>query len=279
MNIVEQEYALEPLTKLRTHPKNANQGDQAALEDSVDANGFYGAVIAQRSTGYVVAGNHRLRLALERNATHLPVIWADIDDSTALRIVAVDNRVTRRGMDDPLALAELLEEITRETDSLAGTGYTDTDLQSLLDDLTRNANPTGLTDPEHIPERAPTRATLGSLWQLGPHRVMCGDSTNAEHVTTLLSGAKAALLHADPPYGMGKESEGVLTTTSELPSSTRSNSPGGTRGDHTSPTTPACTSGATPRTSGDSGTPQASTNSSRCSSATNSSGTKATPKA
>jgi len=50
---------------------------------------------------------------------------------------------------------------------------------------------------------------MGDIWLLGSHRVMCGDSTNMQHVAKLTDNKKAVLMHADPPYGMGKEKDGV----------------------------------------------------------------------
>ena len=68
----------------------------------------------------------------------------------------------------------------------------------------------GLTDPDEIPEVPKVAITKpGDIWLLGKHRVMAGDSTKAADVEQLMDGVKAALLHADPPYGMGKEKDGV----------------------------------------------------------------------
>ena len=50
----------------------------------------------------------------------------------------------------------------------------------------------------------------GDVWKLDGHRVMCGDSTSADDVARLMDGEEAELLHADPPYGMGKQKDGVL---------------------------------------------------------------------
>ena len=50
----------------------------------------------------------------------------------------------------------------------------------------------------------------GDVWQLGDHRLMCGDSTKKEDIEILMNGMKAILLHADPPYGMGKEKDGIV---------------------------------------------------------------------
>ena len=70
---------------------------------------------------------------------------------------------------------------------------------------------TGLTDEDDVPEVPEEPITKpGDLWILGEHRVLCGDSTKAQDVALLMAGEKAVLLHADPPYGMGKEKDGVL---------------------------------------------------------------------
>jgi DNA modification methylase len=65
-------------------------------------------------------------------------------------------------------------------------------------------------DVDEIPEDVPAISKLGDVWLCGEHRVMCGDSTDAKNVAKLMNGKTAQLLHADPPYGMGKEKEGVL---------------------------------------------------------------------
>lgn len=61
-------------------------------------------------------------------------------------------------------------------------------------------------EDEYITERC----QRGDVWQLGEHRLMCGDSTNADDVAKLMGGAMADVVFTDPPYGMKKESEGVL---------------------------------------------------------------------
>jgi DNA modification methylase len=49
----------------------------------------------------------------------------------------------------------------------------------------------------------------GQLWQLGEHRLICGDCTDPVQVARVMGGERAALCHADPPYGMGKEKDGI----------------------------------------------------------------------
>ena len=55
-----------------------------------------------------------------------------------------------------------------------------------------------------------SRVKLGEIWQLGRHRLAAGDSTVEKNVRALLGDDKAVLIHGDPPYGMGKEKDGVL---------------------------------------------------------------------
>jgi DNA modification methylase len=62
---------------------------------------------------------------------------------------------------------------------------------------------------DEIPEQVEPKSKLGDVWQLGKHRVMCGDSTSVDDVAKLMRGDVANLIHADPPYGMGKEKDGV----------------------------------------------------------------------
>jgi hypothetical protein len=62
---ISQEYAIVPVDSLETHPRNVNQGDIGAIYESIGANGFYGAIVAQKSTGRILAGNHRYQAAVQ----------------------------------------------------------------------------------------------------------------------------------------------------------------------------------------------------------------------
>ena len=62
---------------------------------------------------------------------------------------------------------------------------------------------------DDIPEKAPSLTVRGDLYELGGHRLFCGDSTLIDDVEKLMDGAKAVLAHNDPPYGMKKEKDGI----------------------------------------------------------------------
>lgn len=132
MKNVQQEYEeAVPVALLQEHPDNPRRGNDDALRSSVDALGFYGAVVVQRSTNRVLAGNTRLRVARAESAQTIPVVWVDVDDVTAKKILLADNRVSDYAFYDNAALLELLVDVNTTAD-LLGTGYHADDLNALL---------------------------------------------------------------------------------------------------------------------------------------------------
>lgn len=130
--VLSSDYAMVPVDKLSAHPRNPRRGDVAAIAESIAHNGFFGAVVAQRSTGHVLAGNHRLQAAVEAGATEVPVIWLDVDDATALRILLVDNRTADQSVYDETVLIEQLRRLKATDVGLAGSGFSDRELNRLL---------------------------------------------------------------------------------------------------------------------------------------------------
>ena len=130
--IVNADHEMVGVDDLTTHPGNPRRGDLAAVKASIEVNGFYGTIVAQRSSGYVLAGNHRLMAARELGMEHVPVVWVDCDDTRARAILAADNRTSELGGFDSEALAQLLEGLRIE-DALVGTGYSDDDISALIE--------------------------------------------------------------------------------------------------------------------------------------------------
>ncbi|OLE54183.1 MAG: hypothetical protein AUG51_09330 [Acidobacteria bacterium 13_1_20CM_3_53_8] len=124
-----------PIGRPKYHPKNPRQGDVGAICESLDANGFYGAILVQKSSELIIAGEHRHKSMKAKGARKIPVLVIDVDDEKALDIMLADNATADQADYDRARLPELLAEIHERRGSLEGTGFTSERLQELLDDL------------------------------------------------------------------------------------------------------------------------------------------------
>lgn len=163
--IAKQEYELVPIAAIQPHPRNVNVGNVAAIVESIRANQFFGACLVQRSSGNILAGKHRWLAAQECGLEVIPVIWAEVDDKTALRMVLADNRTCRMGQDDPLKLSELLQEILSDAGSLEGTGFSSEDLDALIAEIGNDILGGAEEEP---PKLKPETLKSASLADLAP---------------------------------------------------------------------------------------------------------------
>lgn len=131
---------------LIVHPRNPRTGDLSSIIQSIEHNGWYGTIVAQRSTNYVLAGNHRLMAAQSVGLTSVPVYWVDVDDATAQRILIADNRINDLATYDDNALRELLTDMAANN-NIDGTGWVVADIEKLLGDLEDEWRPDTDTDP------------------------------------------------------------------------------------------------------------------------------------
>lgn len=126
--------ALAPLMvdidTVHQHPDNYNNGDEEAIRESVEVNGLYRPVYAQQTTGHLVAGNHVWAVCKEFGAEKIPVVYLDIDDATAYRIMVGDNWIASLARPDHAGLLTILDRI-QATDGLYGTGVKETDLDAI----------------------------------------------------------------------------------------------------------------------------------------------------
>ena len=123
------------IDSIKPHPENPRKGDVDSIAESIEANGFYGHIVVQKSSGHIVAGSHRWQAAKKVGMSEVPVTWVDVDDDHAKRIMLADNRNNELGGYDNDALASLLQSLVVEQDwtGLVGTGFTAEDLQDILE--------------------------------------------------------------------------------------------------------------------------------------------------
>lgn len=124
-----------PLDVLETYPDNPRIGDIPAIAESLKENLQFQALVVQRSTGYVLAGNHTFEAARLLGWEEIDVVYVDVDDVAALKIVLAANRTADLGTYNVDLLVELLAELREGDDGLLdGTGYTNEDVDELIAD-------------------------------------------------------------------------------------------------------------------------------------------------
>jgi len=145
----------------------------------------------------VLGGNMRLKACKEAGLKEIPIIKASELNEEQQRAFIIKDNVGFGEWDwDALANewdAEQLEEWGLDVPNFEGV-----ELDAVEDDFDA---------PEGGIE---TDIVIGDLFEIGEHRLLCGDSTDSDSVAKLMNGKKADVAHNDPPYGMKKENEGVL---------------------------------------------------------------------
>ena len=151
MNVIDQTYdEAIPVRDLAEHPDNPRRGRDAAVSESIKANGFFGAILVQKSSGLIIAGNTRWRAANEAGNETIPGFWVDCDDEAAKRILLADNRVSDLADYDERAVMDLLLELSEAEDGLAGTGYDETAM-ALLSAALEDVEVPEMDAPESFP--------------------------------------------------------------------------------------------------------------------------------
>ncbi len=197
-----------PVTQLRPHPRNYRRHPAAqirVLGESLRRFGQRKPVRAWRGpdgVALLLAGHGVWEAACAIGAEFIDVWWCDGSEEDALHLLVADNETRRLGAIDNDQLAELLTELQAAGD-LSITGWADGDLAKLLATIASDAArlPGDDNDP---PALAPViHSGPGVVYELGPHRLVCGDSEDPA-VWAMLFGddAQIDVIWTDPPYGV-----------------------------------------------------------------------------
>lgn len=208
---------LKPLTctdDLESDPHNANRGTtrgRTLLKESLESYGAGRSILTDRH-GRVIAGNKTMEVARDLG---LPIQTVDSDgrqlivvrrtdlelssDPRAKHLALADNRVGELDLDwDP----EMLQHLKKEgVDVLLF--WTAEEFEQLLGEGTHP----GAAHEDEVVAPPETDISRGDLFQLGQHRLLCGDATSREDVARLLDGETPLLLVTDPPYGVNYDPE------------------------------------------------------------------------
>ncbi len=160
------------------------------IASSIREFGFLNPVLIDAQKN-VIAGHGRIMAAKKLGMTEVPCVYVEgLTDAQRKAYILADNRLAEMADWD-------MDLVRGELEELQELGF-DTELTGFDIDLEEEPEVT----EDEIPEEVESRAKDGDIWELGEHRVICGDSTDPEVLEKLMDGAKADLLLTDPPYNV-----------------------------------------------------------------------------
>ena len=198
------------LTQDKRNPNKSNERGAEMIAESLTRLKTGRSIVVDRH-GVVIGGNQTLKAYQALGKDDVDII--ESDGSRLIVVKRTDLDLAEGGIARELSLADnrtseisyevdptILEELTKAGDLDLSWMYSDDELATIL---AANAPAQLLTDEDEVPEPpAKPVSKRGDIWLCGKHRVMCGDSTNAEDVAKLMDGAKADMVFTDPPYGV-----------------------------------------------------------------------------
>jgi site-specific DNA-methyltransferase (adenine-specific) len=188
----------------RTH----SDAQVAQIAASIKEFGWTNPILVDGDNG-IIAGHGRLMAARKLGYKEVPTIeLADLTETQKRAYIIADNRLAlNAGWDNEMLTIEL-NDLLADGFALELLGFDPKELNALLEPEVVQ----GLTDEDAVPDVPEEPKTkLGDIYQLGNHRLMCGDSTSVEAVVELTGGAGVDMLLTDPPYNVAYEGGTGLT--------------------------------------------------------------------
>lgn len=203
--------------ELKPYGKNARTHSEAQIKQiiaSIEEYGFTNPILIDEND-IIIAGHGRVIASKKMGLEEVPTITLrGLTDTQKRAYVIADNKMALNAGWDEKMLLEELKDILDDGFDLKLTGFDGDELEQLLkEDMELEAKE---DDFEPIPPIEP-KAKLGDIYQLGMHRLMCGDSTKEEDVAKLMDNNLADLVVTDPPYNVNvKNSKGMRIENDNL---------------------------------------------------------------
>ena len=189
-----------PLKELTPYTRNSRTHSEEQITQVVASIVEYGWTnpVLIDDSGMIIAGHGRTMAAARLKMTEVPCIrLSNLSENQKRAYIIADNQIALNAGWDEALLHEELEALKIEEYDLQLLGFSDAELDDLLTDTEEEVVELPIPEPPVNPT-----TKLGEIYQLGNHRLMCGDSTSIEAVDRLMDGQKADLMHTDPPYNV-----------------------------------------------------------------------------
>lgn len=183
------------LKDIKPYGKNPRKNDQSVdkVANSIKEFGFKVPIVIDKNN-VIVCGHTRYKAAKKLGLSVVPCVVADdLKEEQIKAYRLADNKVGEDSLWDMDLLGSELD------------GIFDIDMSDFGFDLSEDEEEETEVIEDEVPEEVEPVAKMGDIWQLGRHRLMCGDSTNKATVEMLMDGKKADMVFTDPPYGVDYE--------------------------------------------------------------------------
>lgn len=197
---------LSDVTKLVPNPKNPNKhGDKqvALLAKIIRHQGWRSPITVSQRSGFVVSGHGRLQAAFLLQVETVPVDYQEFaTEADEWAHLVADNRIAELAEIDQTELSGLLKELDGQID-MDVTGFEADELAGLLDGDDDGSDVDGDSVPTNGEMlKAKWGVEPGQVWELGDHKILCGDSGDGDSVGRIINDGEATLIFTDPPYGV-----------------------------------------------------------------------------
>jgi len=206
MNLVDIDKLIPYVNNARTHSKEQINKLRASIREF----GFINPVIIDRDYN-VIAGHGRIMASKEEDIDKVPCVFVDyLTDAQKKAYILADNRMALDADWDEELLKVEIESLQGADFDLNLTGFDEAELMDIFGDDNQSRAKDDDFDLTAALEKA-SFVEKGDVWTVGRHRLMCGDATSSEDVSTLMGNTKANLILTDPPYGVSFKSSSGLT--------------------------------------------------------------------
>jgi DNA modification methylase len=205
MNPLSIEYqAVSALKPRASNPRTHSKKQIGQIANAIRRFGFTNPVLVDDANG-IIAGHGRVEAAKTLGLAEVPTVrLSNLSKAEIRAYVIADNKLAENaGWDRNLLGLELqyLTELDIDFD-VTITGFELPEIDLLIGELSPAANDNDPADEIIEPAPGPAVSRLGDIWHIGPHRLICADSTQAESYQALLGSERAQMVFSDPPYNV-----------------------------------------------------------------------------